>query len=683
MYQCHKPDSDFDFIGICDGDYFYAYRMIDTTVPNEKYPNAPAVSVNINMMHILYFKESLKDAFINSVMLCYIPKQFVLQELIDIHSEFVLHLPNIRQSVQMDSTHNFAKAKRLWRQGDYYTAKKNIVHGIRYLNYSLQLLGGEGRIYDFTVGNEYWAEVQALVEPTADEAKDSTVVQKLWKSIDERFAPIYDDLTLKMKRFCDVEVESAQAWEAAWLMKRFNCNAKQAASLFREALIPCDILLDYIREFGLDSISRSFGVTVSRHSTFKNLVSLSRTQQASLELSLVQWCSGIVLDEVDDLKVVAMPFIKMFATSSDANMLPVIDWKTSFASLTIQEHYDGKMAMLYWYKDSWKVASAESADGSEQIGWTSPIKLPNWTDYVVEGFNFNPVHQSRMLLQIEPGKPNPTFSSHFWDTFKQMEGASLDSLDLRYCYLFELMSPHLVNVVEYKKPRLALLAVRNLQDGAIELSADTAARKLSMECVPRKFVFSPTSDQLVQVHPLDSYIHEHPVTAEAIALSLRFLNPLETVGYVCKTADGRRLAFRSLQFLSLDRLHPLSDNGQSQRLLLELARCLAPRNWLEHPKYARWKDKFTVVDDECQAVCRTMQTSWNEVKKIIKEQGRGAGAAYLANYPTFSAELFHLIKLDLFHLSVADHLSRVPIKKLQGIIRRMTSEDQTAQPSNT
>lgn len=59
----------------------------------------------------------------------------------------------------MDSSHNFAKAKRLWIfDQDFRKAKKNIVHGLRWLLFTLQILN-DGNISDFSAGNEYWFTV--------------------------------------------------------------------------------------------------------------------------------------------------------------------------------------------------------------------------------------------------------------------------------------------------------------------------------------------------------------------------------------------------------------------------------------------------------------------------------------------------------------------------------------------
>lgn len=59
----------------------------------------------------------------------------------------------------MDSSHNFAKAKRLWtNDGDFRKSKKNVIHGLRWLYFTSQVLK-TGTISDYTAGNKEWQEV--------------------------------------------------------------------------------------------------------------------------------------------------------------------------------------------------------------------------------------------------------------------------------------------------------------------------------------------------------------------------------------------------------------------------------------------------------------------------------------------------------------------------------------------
>jgi hypothetical protein len=59
----------------------------------------------------------------------------------------------------VDGAHSEAKGRRLFKAGDIKKAKKNIAHGLRYLNYAKQL-AETGKIFDITTGNEHFHEVR-------------------------------------------------------------------------------------------------------------------------------------------------------------------------------------------------------------------------------------------------------------------------------------------------------------------------------------------------------------------------------------------------------------------------------------------------------------------------------------------------------------------------------------------
>jgi len=103
LYGCAKPNSDYDFYGIVTGDYFYASKLIDTG------------PIQLNLFHVDYFKDLLVDNTINSVMLMFVPPEYVWKK--EIALEVNLKIPSIQRALRMDSSHNFAKAKRLWKDG--------------------------------------------------------------------------------------------------------------------------------------------------------------------------------------------------------------------------------------------------------------------------------------------------------------------------------------------------------------------------------------------------------------------------------------------------------------------------------------------------------------------------------------------------------------------------------------
>lgn len=680
----NKRDSDWDFIGICGGPYFYAHRLVETVIRAEESPNGEEMSLSVNMMHLSYFLETLKDAFINAIMLVFLPKKFVFLEHHDISAHYILYHPNLRISVQMDSTHNMAKAKRLWRSGDFYTAKKNVLHGIRYLSYALQLLGPEAKIYDYLAGNEYFEEVMSWQEPKESEEEN----KRLWTALEARFAPLYTKMTNEMREICQIQVNSAKNWERAWIARKYKISEKLANSYHLKHEISKEILIDYLNEHGVETAARNFGIVCTRHNEHKNLFSFGRTQWAAMDLSILKWCSGIVLERQDNnWKVVAAPLPKIFATTSSRDLIPTINWDQP-NKISIEEHLDGKMALLYYYEGKWQISSKMSADGSEMIGWVSPIRHENWKSLVVEGFNFNPVHEANMLIQLVEGVPNPTFAEHFWMIFKS-ENLKIEDLDTTVCYIFEVESQWMLNVVENKTKKgkkwsLTLIAARNASDHT-EIETYTQAKKIGADTIRRfNVVEAPKtsiSDALVEIEGRGPSVPLSMGSSESIFASMRYLSPLDSVGFVVRLENGLRVAFRSPQFCALESLHPLSDYNQIQKLLLELSRAFCDREWLTLSKYSMWKEKFEIVDRDYQRTCTELQVLWEKIRAVTKLKDRAAAAAMLTHKPVGYAEIFHLIKYEMLDVHIRELLSTLPLKRLQLIIRNIVNPPEPA-PSN-
>lgn len=665
-----KPDSDYDFLGICQGKYFYAYRLYETTVPAEESPTGEELSVSINLQHTTYFDETLKDAFINSVMLLYLPSDFVFKEHYNIRSAYTLHYPNLRQSIQMDSTHNAAKAKRLWRELDFYTAKKNVLHGIRYLRYAIEVLE-TGAITDFTAGNEYFNDIMNWEEPSGENSESKKF--ELWRALEAKYSPLYTELTTYVREFCQKSIDAAFSWEKRWIATHFKVNEKTAATYHLTHPVPHDILIDYLNEFGLQAASRDFGITVTEHSEHSDLFTLGRTQMATLELSIVHWASGIVVKDISSDKsrsqwqVVAAPLPKVFAVTSSKDVVPTIPWSNS-ESIFLEEHLDGTMAMLYHYEGKWFAASKSTPDGSDLLGWVCPIRHENWKDLVTEGFNFNPVHEANMLVELRPGLPNPTFAEHFWDVFAS-SGLSTSSFNTSIRYIFEFQTPYIKNVVEHQSPSLVLLTARD-STGA-EIDVGPIAKEIGL-ATAKKLHITEDSKSLPdpvclasESGPLASF----PTSLDLLHASLRFLDPTVSAGFILRLGTGLRVAIRSAQFDALTRLHPLSDYGLTQKLLLELVRAPYPRTWLSLSKYGFWVSKYDEMNTSYQAMCTYFQRLWNQVRAAAKVS-RAEAATLLVEKPLGFAELFLLIKLERLDAVIRDHFSLIPNKRLHGFLKQ-------------
>lgn len=73
--------------------------------------------------------------------------------------QFRLRKPHLRKAAKLDANHNFLKAKRLWKEGKFRVAKKNLVHGVRYFEFANQLLAGQPPKFEGELANSLWREI--------------------------------------------------------------------------------------------------------------------------------------------------------------------------------------------------------------------------------------------------------------------------------------------------------------------------------------------------------------------------------------------------------------------------------------------------------------------------------------------------------------------------------------------
>jgi hypothetical protein len=123
LYQCNTSDSDWDVMAVVDGDYFYSSYLLQGRNGN----------LELTLFHSDYWQELISGNLITALLVCYAPKQFRIQE--DLRVPVEIKIPTLQRTVRMDSSHNYNKARRLFREGDVYTAKKNFVR--RYSNSTL------------------------------------------------------------------------------------------------------------------------------------------------------------------------------------------------------------------------------------------------------------------------------------------------------------------------------------------------------------------------------------------------------------------------------------------------------------------------------------------------------------------------------------------------------------------
>ncbi|MEL6351914.1 MAG: T4 RnlA family RNA ligase [Cyanobacteria bacterium J06627_28] len=178
----------------------------------------------------------------------------------------------------------------------------------------------------------------------------------------------------------------------------------------------------YLKSQGLAALQTAFGIKHRRHTQLENLVCLKYSQYESpMEVSIVQQCRGIILDEANDWAVVSYPYDKFF-NYGESNAAP-IDWD----SATVQDKLDGSLMTLYFYDGQWRVQSSGTPDASGDVS----------------------------LCKF-------SFEQLFWQTFEQL-GYGLPVGHEDYCFMFELETPYNRIVVQHSESSLILHGVRNVK----------------------------------------------------------------------------------------------------------------------------------------------------------------------------------------------------------------------------
>jgi hypothetical protein len=177
---------------------------------------------------------------------------------------------------------------------------------------------------------------------------------------------------------------------------------------------------DYLRGLGLDALVKEFHIQANHHPEYPNLVLLKYNQiESPMGQPIVQECRGLILDSLDNWKVVSHPFDKFFnAGEGHADDLG--------SDFVVQEKLDGSLMCLYHYDGKWHVQTSGSPDAGGQV-------------------------------HAEKGM---TFKDLFWQVFVA-QGHSTDSLCPDYNYMFELTSQYNRIVVWHTTSRLTLIGARN------------------------------------------------------------------------------------------------------------------------------------------------------------------------------------------------------------------------------
>jgi hypothetical protein len=332
-----------------------------------------------------------------------------------------------------------------------------------------------------------------------------------------------------------------------------------------------DNLLNWLNFYGLESL-KDLDIRVSTDVRYPGLYNLKYgVISADKGNPIVCACRGAVVEEVLNdgdhspyFRMVAYAFDRFFnvGEGNAAN----IDW----SSANVYEKYDGSLIKLFNWNGMWIVSTSGSVGGAGNVGTS-----------------------------------DKSFEELFWETF-DYAGYSKKELDSDNCYVFELCCSENRVVVNYVKPQLRLLAVRNRCDNFAELPLCDFAESFK---VAESFEFG--SDEIVNAVNARGVDHE---------------------GFIVCDASGNRIKVKSDVYVQL---HRVRGNGEPDFAELYLNDDL-DEFLLHFPEYSR---QFNALRSKLEDIGFFA----NDFVKLYSEYSQKEFAAIvLKNHPKVSGAMFGL-----------------------------------------
>jgi hypothetical protein len=332
-------------------------------------------------------------------------------------------------------------------------------------------------------------------------------------------------------------------------------------------------LIDYIKTNGLEALAEQKKIDIKYHKDYPQLVMLKYRQiESDFSDPIVRLCRGIILDSQDDWRVVNWTFTKFLNYGQGGAD------KIDFSKCRFYEKVDGSLCQLYWYDDSWHVATSGTPDASGQVG----------------DFGF-------------------TFAELFWRVWAE-KGYCLPT-DTNCCYSFELMTPWNLIVVQHKDSRLVLHGGRNLKTFR-ELNPIVEAHNYGWECV--------------KTFPFDSL--------EAALAMAADMKGVEQEGFVCvevtDNGEYKRVKMKCKDYTLLSHLKDSCLN--SKRQMLEVIRNNESEEFLV--AFPQFKDLFYEIKLKYERLLGNIEGSYQMIKDIEDQKA----FAMQAKKSPYSGPLFNM-----------------------------------------
>jgi hypothetical protein len=356
-----------------------------------------------------------------------------------------------------------------------------------------------------------------------------------------------------------------------------------------------DNLVHWLNANGLAPL-KDLDIRVSTDARYPNLYNLKYgVISADKSDPIVCACRGAVVEEVLNdgdhspyFRLVAYAFDRFFNLGE--SQAAAIDWD----SANVYEKYDGSLIKLFNWGGLWIVSTSGSVGGAGNVGIS-----------------------------------DKSFEELFWETFDYCDYRKSD-LDSDNCYVFELCCAENRIVVNYSKPQLRLLAVRNRRDNFAELPLCDFAESFD---VAESYNFG--ADELVNAVNSRGTDHE---------------------GFIVCDASGNRIKVKSDVYVQL---HRVRGNGEPDFAELYLNDDL-DEFLLHFPDYS---EKFNVLRERLNDIGFFVEGFvWLYSDYNQKE----FAAIVLENHPKVSGAMFG-IRAGKF-ANFAEYVAQMKPKQLDALL---------------
>lgn len=361
----------------------------------------------------------------------FLPPQHIWQKKIELFP-FTLDPLLLGKAILYEASTTWKKSRQKWYKVGIRKGKKELFHAIRYLDFGIQI-ATQGKISCYQNANKYWFQI-------FDFECDN------WETLQDKFFSVFEEHKMCFFSCCkgrgyiteepriqsegDGETQKPRAGKQK--LKPVDKTPVEEQTMGELTIIedltvfnqPDIDVLDVIRDFGLQNFCFNFHVIATRHSKFPNLVHL---KSLKFDTFIETKSDGMIIDENQDWKVVCLSYPK-FSFQSELPMTTTLPND----EYTVFEKLDGHLVLLYWYNETWQVATKKSPDGREFLCWkVASLKV--------------------------------TLNSLFWKTWQYM-GYQLPQ-DKKLSYMFEFSIPDHRKIVRYPQAFLVFHGARNITTG--------------------------------------------------------------------------------------------------------------------------------------------------------------------------------------------------------------------------